>query len=107
MTPQIVICQASLFRGFSRQEYWSGLPFPSPGGLPDLGMKNGFPVLQADSLPPELQGSPTIFYPVAKANLRYISHHNFFFFLLIKCFTYFPLNLESNHITYSGLKIPA
>ena len=36
---------------FSRQEYWSGLPFPSPGDLPDPGIKPRFPVLQADSLP--------------------------------------------------------
>ena len=35
MTPWTVACQASLSMGFSRQEYWSGLPFPSPGGLPN------------------------------------------------------------------------
>ena len=38
---------------FPRQEYWSGLPFPSPGDLPDPGMKRGPPALQADSLPSE------------------------------------------------------
>ena len=38
---------------FSRQEYWSGLPFPSPGDLPDLGIKPRSPALQADSLPSE------------------------------------------------------
>ena len=37
--------------GFPRQEYWSGLTFPSPGDLPDPGIKSGFPELQADSLP--------------------------------------------------------
>ena len=37
--------------GFSRQEYWSGLPFPSPGDLPDPGIEPGSPALQADSLP--------------------------------------------------------
>ena len=36
--------------GFSRQEYWNGLPFPSPGGLPDPGIKPGSPTLQADAL---------------------------------------------------------
>ena len=36
--------------GFSRQEYWSGLPFPSPGDLPNPGVKPGFPALQADAL---------------------------------------------------------
>ena len=49
---------APLSMGFSRQEYWSGLPFPSPGDLPDLGIKPRFPALQADSLPSEPQGSP-------------------------------------------------
>jgi len=44
--------------GFSRQEYWSGLLFPSPEGLPDPGMESRSPALQADSFPFELQGSP-------------------------------------------------
>ena len=43
---------------FSRQEYWNGLPFPSPGYLPNPGIKPGSPALQADSLPTELQGKP-------------------------------------------------
>jgi len=42
---------------FSRQEYWSGLPFLSPGDLPDPGIKLGSPALQADALPSEPQGS--------------------------------------------------
>ena len=42
--------------GFSRQEYWSGLPFPFPGDLPDPGIEPPSPALQADSLPSELQG---------------------------------------------------
>jgi len=54
----MVACQAPLSMGISRQEYWSGLPFPSPGDLPDLGIKPGSPPLQADSLPAELQGKP-------------------------------------------------
>ena len=40
---------------FSREGYWSGLPFPSPGHLPNSGIEPGFPALQADSLPTELQ----------------------------------------------------
>ena len=48
-TPWTVACQATLSMGFSRQEYWSGLPFPSPGDLPDLGIEPGSPALQADS----------------------------------------------------------
>ena len=44
--------------GFSRPEYWSGQPVPSPADLPDAGIEPGSPALQADSLPTELQGSP-------------------------------------------------
>ena len=46
--------QAPLPMGFSKQEYWSGLPFPSPGELSDPGIEPGSPALQADSLPTEL-----------------------------------------------------
>ena len=48
-TLQTVACQAPLSIGFFRQESWSGLPFPSPGDLPDPGIKPGSPALQADS----------------------------------------------------------
>ena len=44
--------------GFSRQEYWSGLSFPSPGDLPDLGIESRSLALQADSLPVEIPGKP-------------------------------------------------
>ena len=57
-TPWTVACQAPLSMGFSRQEYWSGLPFPSPGDLPDPGIEPGSPALQADSVPAELPGKP-------------------------------------------------
>ena len=53
-TPWTVACQAPLSMGFSRQEYGSGLPFPSPRDLPDPGIEHGSPALQADSLPTEL-----------------------------------------------------
>ena len=42
--------------GFYNQQYWSGLPFPSPGDLPDPGIESTFPALQEESLPTELQG---------------------------------------------------
>ena len=44
--------------GFSRQEYWSGLPFPSPGDLPDPGIEPGSPTLRADALTSEPPGKP-------------------------------------------------
>ena len=50
--------QAPLSMEFSRQEYWSGLPCPSPGDLPDPGIEPGSPTLQADSLPSESLGKP-------------------------------------------------
>ena len=57
-TPLTVACQAPLSMGFSRQEYWSGLPFPSPGDLPNPGIAPWSPALQSDSLPSELPGKP-------------------------------------------------
>ena len=50
--------QAPLSLGFSRQEYWSGLPFPSPGDLPDPGIEPRSPTLQADALTSEPLGKP-------------------------------------------------
>ena len=49
VTPWTVAHQAALSMGFPRQEYWSGLPFPSPGDLPDLGIEPRSPALQGDS----------------------------------------------------------
>ena len=56
MTPQTVTHQALLSVEFSRQEYWSGLPFPPPGDLPNPGIEAGSHELQADSLPSEPPG---------------------------------------------------
>ena len=53
-TPWTASCQAPLSIGLSGQENWSGLPFPSPGDLPNPGIEPTFPALQADSLPTEL-----------------------------------------------------
>ena len=53
VTPWTVACRAPPSFGFSRQEYWSGLPFPSPGDLPGPGIEPGSPTLQADSLTSE------------------------------------------------------
>ena len=53
-TPRTEAHQAPLSMGFSRQEYWSGLPFPSPRDLSDPGIKAGSPALQANNLLTEL-----------------------------------------------------
>ena len=61
VTPRTIAYHASLFMGFLRQEYWSRLPFPSPGDLPDPGIKPASPVppaLQEGSLPAEPLGKP-------------------------------------------------
>ena len=72
---------------FSRQEYWSGLPFPSPGDLPNPGIEPCSPALQADSLPTELRGKPIaltirtfvgkvmfLFFPLERYKDRYFWH---------------------------------
>ena len=56
-TPWTKVHQAPPSMGFSRQEYWSGLPFPSPGNIPDPGLEPRFPSLQADTLTSEPPGN--------------------------------------------------
>ena len=60
LTLWIMALQASLSKGFSRQEYWSGLPFPSPGNLPNPGIQLGSPALQGDALTSEPPGKPPV-----------------------------------------------
>ena len=57
-TPWTIAYQAPPSMGFSRQECWSGLPFPSPGALPDPGIEPRSPALQAGALPSEPPGKP-------------------------------------------------
>ena len=57
-TPRTAAHQAPLSMGFSRQEYWSGLPFPSPGDLPDSEIEPGSPTLLADALTSQPPGKP-------------------------------------------------
>ena len=63
---------------FSRQDYWSGLPFPFPGDLPNTGIESGSPAFQTEALPPELPGKPLQYLDITKKiarrninNLRY------------------------------------
>ena len=60
VTPWTVAHQALQSMEFSRQEYWSGLPFPFPGDLPNPGIEPGSPSLQADTLPYEPPGKQKI-----------------------------------------------
>ena len=67
-----ITCQASLSMEFSRQEHWSGSPFPSPGDLPHPGMEPGSVTVQADSLPLSHQGSP---HPFLHLPTKTEQHH--------------------------------
>ena len=73
-TPWIVAFQAPLSTGISRQEYWSGLPFPPPGDLPNSGIKPGFPALQVGSLPSEPRGNILSTYLKVAKRVKW-SHH--------------------------------
>ena len=66
--------QAPLSMGFSRQEYWSGLPLPSPADLPDPGIEPQSPELQTDSLPSDPPGSPPDIL-MAKSTQKDAQHH--------------------------------
>ena len=67
-----VVFQAPLSVRFLRQEYWSGLPFPSPGDLLDPGIELESPALQADSLPLSHLGSRAHFSETSDFNLRHL-----------------------------------
>ena len=60
--PWTIAYQAPLSMEFSRQQYWSGLPFLSPGVLPDPGIEPRSPTLQVDSLPSEPPGNPRLYF---------------------------------------------
>ena len=63
-TPWTVAYQSPQSMEFSRQEYWNGLPLPSPGDLPDPGIEPRSPALQADALPFEPPGKPILYIVV-------------------------------------------
>ena len=76
VTPWAVAYQAPPSMGFSRQEYWSGLPFPSPGDLPNPGIKPRSPALQADALPSEPPGKSSWTMAKKKKFILYILNCN-------------------------------
>ena len=63
-TPWTVAYQAPQSMEFSREEYWSGLPYPSPGDLPHPQIKPGSPALQADTVPSGPPGKPNLWLTV-------------------------------------------
>ena len=93
---------ALLSMKFSRQEHWSGLPFPSPGDLPDSGIEPRSLVLQAESLPSEPLGKPNIciyiycmcIYVHMKPNIcMYIYTHNICVYIYIHIYTYIYIHI--------------
>ena len=78
VTPCTVAHQAPLSVEFSRQEHWSGLPFPPPEDLPDPGMEPTSPTLQADALLTDPPGSFTTKYPtVTKETMKTVKSKSF------------------------------
>ena len=75
VTPRTIGYQAPPSMGFSRQEYWSGFPFPSPGDLPDPGIKPRSPALWADALPSEPPGKLTGSFYMLHVALQFSLHH--------------------------------
>ena len=71
--PWTISYQAPPSMKFSRQEYWSGLPFPSPGDLPNPGIEPRSPALQADGLPSEPPGKPHMLCSTAKKKKNFKS----------------------------------
>ena len=84
VTPWTVACQAPLSMGLSRQEYWSGLPFPPPGDLPNQGNEPRFPTLQGNSLPAEPPGKPC--FPQYCTSFNSIQGFPFLHILANSCF---------------------
>ena len=74
-TPRTVAYQAPPSMGFSRQEHWSGLPFPSPADLPNPGIEPRSPALQTDALPSEPPGKP---YIMKWSQYDHLNDHNSF-----------------------------
>ena len=73
--------QTSLSMVFLKQEYWSGLPFPSPGDIPSPGIKPAspeFPALQTDSFPAELSGKPSSSHTliITQIRLHFLANHD-------------------------------
>ena len=112
ISPWTVAHQAPLSMGFSRPEYWSGLPFPSPGHLPNSGIEPGSPELQADSLLSEPPGKSLKYLMLCKCyvnscwlmtnssfalwNVLEIFFHSIFYSWLVTSADEEPKNMEDS-----------
>ena len=109
VTPWTAAHQAPLSMGFSKQEYWSGLPLPSPGDLPNTGIKPGVSGMQADSLPSQPPGKfqgfflffiffPFIFISWRLITLQYCSDFSHTLTWISHGFTYIPHPDPPSHL---------
>ena len=105
--------QAPLSTVFSRQKYWSGLPCPPSGDLPDPGIEPRSPGQQADSLPLSHQGSPKLGYPQinwdscspscrASFNYCFPPHHGLYFPVFFACLVIFLLDARQRGFYFIG-----
>ena len=102
-TPWTVAYQASLSIEFSRQEYWSGLSFPSSGDLPDPGIKPGYPAFQAVALPLHAEALPQIrALPLSKPPGK-LSIYTELYIFIFKCNLYYIVNV---YIYIPSLPLP-
>ena len=105
--PWTVAYQAPPSMEFSRQEYWSGLPCPSPGDLPDLGIEPGSPTWQADALPSEPPWKPTCYFPSKEKKVKSLSRVRLFATLLTEAYQAPPSMRFSRQEYWSGLPFPS
>ena len=103
-TTWTVFFQAPLSMGFSRQEYWSGVPFPSPGDLPNPGIKPESPTLQADSLPLSHQGSLFNLVELA-SNIKDYASKCWSIWPCLECNAYFIIWLQKYCHKYLWLSV--
>ena len=101
MTPWTVVHQDPLSTGLSRQEQWSGLPFPSPGDLLDPGIEPMSPALQADSFPTELGEKPYIKW-ISARRIKFICHSVIFTYSHVIYATYIYVTHKEIHM-YTNL----
>ena len=123
-TPWTIACQTPLSTGFSRQEYWSGLPFPSPGDLPNPGIETGSPASQVDSLPYEPPGKPSMITGLCNAggiipfkiyidpnrlgcSYRVLASHNFSIFIPLYLHYLPSFSLSHPHRSKENFNFPA
>ena len=102
-----VVRQAPPSMGFSRQDFWSGLPFPSPGDLPDPGVEPGCPALKADALPSEPPGKPNGKWKVTFKNcmLSILHNDNTFTIIVLNRKDKDKCSIITNKLQFSTLSI--